>query len=764
MELYGIVRRTAGRRCRTWRWRARARPRWATRTDSGVRWIRSYVLAEESGEVGTFCVYEADSPDAIRAHARHADLPVDEVVPIAGTVLVREDPAPGRRLTGGHRLRTWTCEARSVGRAAERAELAQAVERAQRGAGSLLLLSGEAGVGKTRLAEEAAAASAALVLRGAASRQRGRAVRAGGRRPALLPAGPSPTASTAAARCAPHLALLLPGAGPTRRRPATARRSSRRSGARSPTSPRDRHVLVVLDDLQWSDEATLELLAGARAGARGDAGARDRRPIDPTGCRATTCCGGCATSCAAAAACRSWSSRRSTLAETAELVADLLPGTPRRRRWSARSTTARRGSRSSSRSSPRALWSSGRLQAGPRGLELGGDEVPVPDTVRDAVLMSASRLSDEARRGDRGGSGRRAGVRPPARRPARDRGRAWPSCCATASSADDGGGRAGFRHALSWEAFYADVPWLRRRALHRQFAEALEAGGGQSMEIATPLARRARRGARPGGARPRRAGVRGGVRVPRRDERRAPGAGAVAGRRGARRADRACWSATRAAPSCPASWRRRSRRGASSPPRAAPAASAWPSPTPSAGSRPSTSSRASASRRSPRGGSPCRPSWPTAGPRTPPSSASRWPTTGGRAPSTATRSSSRAPRPRTATAARAPGPARSGARPRGCAAREAGSTSRRASRPSARASRWRSRTTSPPSPRSSTSASAWCSTTRPTTGAPRRRSTPRSGCAGSAATRTPRWPASPASSTCCASAASGRAPASSAAS
>jgi hypothetical protein len=59
---------------------------------SGVRWIRSYVLAEESGEVGTMCIYEADSPDAIRAHAAAAVLPVDEVVPIAGTVVVRPDP------------------------------------------------------------------------------------------------------------------------------------------------------------------------------------------------------------------------------------------------------------------------------------------------------------------------------------------------------------------------------------------------------------------------------------------------------------------------------------------------------------------------------------------------------------------------------------------------------------------------------------------------------------------------------------------------
>ena len=65
-----------------------------------MRWIRSYVLSEESGELGTFCVYEADSPEAIRAHAEAADLPVDEIVPIADTVIVRPDPAPAGGLIG----------------------------------------------------------------------------------------------------------------------------------------------------------------------------------------------------------------------------------------------------------------------------------------------------------------------------------------------------------------------------------------------------------------------------------------------------------------------------------------------------------------------------------------------------------------------------------------------------------------------------------------------------------------------------------------
>ena len=58
-----------------------------------IRWIRSYVLGEESGSLGTVCIYEASSEDAIRAHADAAGLPVTEIVPIADTVVVRPDPS-----------------------------------------------------------------------------------------------------------------------------------------------------------------------------------------------------------------------------------------------------------------------------------------------------------------------------------------------------------------------------------------------------------------------------------------------------------------------------------------------------------------------------------------------------------------------------------------------------------------------------------------------------------------------------------------------
>ena len=59
-----------------------------------VRWIRSYVLAEPDGTVGTVCIYQASSPEAIRDHAKKADLPADEILPVADTVLVRPDPTP----------------------------------------------------------------------------------------------------------------------------------------------------------------------------------------------------------------------------------------------------------------------------------------------------------------------------------------------------------------------------------------------------------------------------------------------------------------------------------------------------------------------------------------------------------------------------------------------------------------------------------------------------------------------------------------------
>ena len=94
MNLYVIVRRNGFASPQDLQAAAARSTNAGDKPDSGVRWIRSYVTAEDSGELGTFCVYEAENPEAIRAHARAADLPVDEIVPVADTVVARPDPAP----------------------------------------------------------------------------------------------------------------------------------------------------------------------------------------------------------------------------------------------------------------------------------------------------------------------------------------------------------------------------------------------------------------------------------------------------------------------------------------------------------------------------------------------------------------------------------------------------------------------------------------------------------------------------------------------
>ena len=58
-----------------------------------ISWIRSYVLEEDGGSVGTVCIYQASSIEKVREHAQRAGLPADEVIPVADTVLVRPDPS-----------------------------------------------------------------------------------------------------------------------------------------------------------------------------------------------------------------------------------------------------------------------------------------------------------------------------------------------------------------------------------------------------------------------------------------------------------------------------------------------------------------------------------------------------------------------------------------------------------------------------------------------------------------------------------------------
>jgi Protein of unknown function (DUF4242) len=57
-----------------------------------IRWIRSYVIEEEGGTLGTICIYQGTSVEKVREHAKRVGMPADEVLEIADTVIIRPDP------------------------------------------------------------------------------------------------------------------------------------------------------------------------------------------------------------------------------------------------------------------------------------------------------------------------------------------------------------------------------------------------------------------------------------------------------------------------------------------------------------------------------------------------------------------------------------------------------------------------------------------------------------------------------------------------
>ncbi len=95
METYAILRRNGWRTPGDLQEAAARSAAEGERMPADIRWIRSYVLGERDGTVGTVCIYQASSPEAIRSHAERADLPIDEIIAVADTVIVAPDPDPG---------------------------------------------------------------------------------------------------------------------------------------------------------------------------------------------------------------------------------------------------------------------------------------------------------------------------------------------------------------------------------------------------------------------------------------------------------------------------------------------------------------------------------------------------------------------------------------------------------------------------------------------------------------------------------------------
>jgi Protein of unknown function (DUF4242) len=89
MELYAITRRHA--------WpdaaeleaaNGRAQQVCDDQMGGRVRWIRSYVVEEDDGTLGTICLYAAVTPEAIRRHARLARLPLEQIIRLSDEVIV----------------------------------------------------------------------------------------------------------------------------------------------------------------------------------------------------------------------------------------------------------------------------------------------------------------------------------------------------------------------------------------------------------------------------------------------------------------------------------------------------------------------------------------------------------------------------------------------------------------------------------------------------------------------------------------------------
>jgi hypothetical protein len=97
VETYVILRRSGWRSGQELEMAAeRSRQVGEEEMSDDLRWIRSYVLEEGGSAVGTVCIYQATSEEAVREHASRADLPVDEVIRVVDTVVVRPDPEPAK--------------------------------------------------------------------------------------------------------------------------------------------------------------------------------------------------------------------------------------------------------------------------------------------------------------------------------------------------------------------------------------------------------------------------------------------------------------------------------------------------------------------------------------------------------------------------------------------------------------------------------------------------------------------------------------------
>lgn len=367
-----------------------------------------------------------------------------------------------------------------IGRVEARSSLLVAAGSAAGGHGSLVLLGGEAGAGKTRLALDAIERGELRPLRAAAT-------------PSGSPYAPLVEALRMYLREVPgglddcggpreQLSVLLPELSPAGA-PSDSNSLIEALRCAFVTVSEDRPTALLLDDMQWSDEATFEFLARVaptlsemsllvivafRNEELGRTHPLRRLRTDLNRDRGLN----------------EHTLGSLTERESAELAEDSLsaPVSPRL----AMLLHERSGGNPFFLAElALALEDSGRIESAADGLRLSLDaDIPLPATVRDAVLVRSSMLSDSARSAAEAAAvlGNRFDLELLVRLADPN---GLDELLTTGLVAEEpGSGWAAFRHPLERDAIYEDVPWLRRSALHRKAAEELEATAADRAEIA----------------------------------------------------------------------------------------------------------------------------------------------------------------------------------------------------------------------------------------------------------------------------------------
>lgn len=359
-----------------------------------------------------------------------------------------------------------------IGRGSEIAALGELAERARAGRGSLVLVPGEAGVGKTVLSRHVLG-DGSLRMFEAAARQAGTA-----------PYGPLVEVLRAHRRHVPGVpdadALLAELASDQRAEHAVV---LERLAGLFVSACGERPTGVLLDDLQWADEGTLEVLMGL-------APLVESEPVLVIG----TYRSDELTRTHPLRRLRSELRRQRRLHEIGveplggedtavllehvcgERIAESLLRTVLDRTGGVPFFVEELGS---------ALLAGARLRSAPGGLELrDATAVPLPDTIRDAVLLRAAGLDSATHvsLGVAAALGQEFDPELAAMLAGLER---WPEeALRRGVVVEQSEGRLAFRHDLVREAFYDAVPWAQRPPLHRQIAERLEERGAPPATVA----------------------------------------------------------------------------------------------------------------------------------------------------------------------------------------------------------------------------------------------------------------------------------------